>query len=372
MSKKFKEQHIDTAHPFRDISLSKGADGDDAIYSIPSRLNISVPCDSDSTNPNYTGAVSYLRVFKSGRVVGSESAANGWTATITSISNGTGSISSTMTFTLASITGDIGHVDISLSKLGERTLYNRIYFFRVHKGETGDQGIQGIQGIQGATGNTGATGASGDDGVTIIKKRIKLLEAERTGQIEDDSGLICLLTAHNYEVGDSIEITGSTPYDYNGVAEVTEVPSVNSFRIARSHVLDSTASFTNLSNIRKLDTQQSVYFIDIIPRKYQAFKMFLYAKEFSSSGSASYSILRVYAGTGTSGSDIYDLVSTKYINSVDDQINNSLESKSFFSDISDFEKTFYLNFHVISGNGIHLFTDLEIELSIVCYNYSFD
>ena len=88
MSKKFKQQHLDTAHPFNNISLSKGDPGDDAIYAIPSRGNIPVPCDSDNSNPDYTGAVSYLRVLEVGYIVGSESAANGWTATLTAISGG--------------------------------------------------------------------------------------------------------------------------------------------------------------------------------------------------------------------------------------------------------------------------------------------
>jgi hypothetical protein len=369
MSKKFKEQHIDSTHPFTQVSLSKGEAGDDAIYCIPSRGNIPVPCDSNNANPVYTGAVSYLRVLRAGLIIADESTANGWSASVTAISNGTGSISG-LTFTLESITDAVGYVDISISKSGENTLYARIYFFRIHKGVTGDQGIQGIQGIQGATGAAGAVGNDGD-GVVIVKKKIRLIDAEQTGDVGDDSGSICYLNGHGFEVGENVEITNSIAYDYDGIYVVSEVVDVDSFRLeGLTYVSDGVVSFTNLSNIRNVNPRsgQSIYLTDIIPEKYKAFGIFIYCSSFDITAATPTVVL--YAGTGLPN-DHYNLIYSKYISYEGDQIDEDISSLSFFSDVLDSKKTFYLYLFIQSWtNRFDDFNDLELELNIACYNYA--
>ncbi len=365
----FKDKTLDSSHPFLKTSLSKGDKGDPAIFVMPSPQIIGIPTESDGSSPDYTLAESNLSVIKSGEVIADESNANGFTATIESITGGTGSFVG-LYFSLDSITAARGRALISISKAGYTTMYAIIDFMRVPKGETGDTGDTGPQGDAGATGATGLAGEDGD-GVVILKKDVNFYAPERSVDISNDSGARLTRTDHHCAVGEIVQIDSGT---YAGEYEVSEVIDDDNFRLdGLVYSVDESTTFTNLSHFRNTDNhEQDIKLPGIIPAKYLPFKMVIYENSIETATSAAIALFM--------GEALYDTVGwNDYLSGeifdggapgLDEHVIIDVSDK--FINIHPTAKHIY--FHVTTyPSRIYDFDDfdsLSIRLMIVCYNFA--
>jgi hypothetical protein len=99
-----------------------------------------VPCNSDGSNPNLTGAVSTLTVLLGGTDITSL-----YTVTATPSSGITGNLSGT-TYSVTGMTVDVGYVDFSAARAGWPTLVKRFSLAKQKQGTTGPQGPAGANG----------------------------------------------------------------------------------------------------------------------------------------------------------------------------------------------------------------------------------
>lgn len=121
-----------------------GAAGKDAVTAVLSNDAHTIPCNAAGTPTTFGGANTTMSVF-----VGSTDTSASWTYAIAKTScDGTAS-NSNRTFTVTSLSADIGYVDITASRSDYASVTKR---FTLTKAK---------QGTQGATGATGAAGANG-------------------------------------------------------------------------------------------------------------------------------------------------------------------------------------------------------------------
>lgn len=108
--------------------------GGDANILVGNKDVVAIPCDSDGTNPVYTGASVTFDVYE-----GSSDSTASWTLSVYATSYVSGNLVSD-TYTVTSITSDVGYFTIRASKVGYDSLYRKISVFRVRKGAAGAAG----------------------------------------------------------------------------------------------------------------------------------------------------------------------------------------------------------------------------------------
>ena len=109
-------------------------EGQDAILFYSNKDNILIPCDSDGTNPVYTGASITLSLFEGGKDVTSD-----WTIIVYSVSNVTGTFSSNI-YSVTSLFADIGTITFRASKEGYSNIYKEVKVYKVKAGAAGTNG----------------------------------------------------------------------------------------------------------------------------------------------------------------------------------------------------------------------------------------
>lgn len=109
-------------------------EGQDAILFYSNKDNILIPCDSNGTNPVYTGASITLSLFEGGQDVTSD-----WTIIVYSLSNVTGTFSSNI-YTITSLFADIGTITFRASKEGYSNIYKEVKVYKVKAGSAGTNG----------------------------------------------------------------------------------------------------------------------------------------------------------------------------------------------------------------------------------------
>ncbi|AYP68263.1 tail protein [Bacillus phage vB_BcoS-136] len=119
---------------FEFVKVTNGRVGDNAIMALLTNETHTIPTDSAGNNGVFTGANTTMVIYE-----GATDVSSSWTVTAGTPVGITGSLSG-KTYTVATMSADIGHIDLTASRSGYASITKRFTLSKNKQGNTGNNG----------------------------------------------------------------------------------------------------------------------------------------------------------------------------------------------------------------------------------------